>query len=167
MAKNFLLFILIVILVSCAGSQVTQVRGFIPPNMRIALAPSGGVLADAIGIELFNRGYSVVDTNQMSNLMLRLNMTELEILNPQNLERLAEQGIDVILVVKSVIGFDGKPQSASVRLNSTKTWEIIAGVSWQNSWGGRAGSIADRAMRQDLNGAAQEIVRALMKKKYG
>ena len=55
-------------------------------------------------------------------------------------------------------GNDGLPQSASVRINSTHTGEILAGVSWQNGWGGQSGSIADRTMRKDLTKAAEEIV---------
>jgi hypothetical protein len=51
-----------------------------------------------------------------------------------------------------------------VRINSTSNWSnVIAGVSWKNGWGGRAGSISDRGMRKDIPGAAEEIVRALIK----
>jgi hypothetical protein len=158
-----LLAITALIFISCASAKVSQSRGHIKPDLVIALAPSGGVLAEAIGIELFNKGFTVIDTAQMSNLMLRYNMTELELSKPQNLKALKEEGIDGILTVKSVTGYDGKPQSATVRINSTKAWsEIIAGVSWQNGWGGRQGSLADRSKRKDITGAAKQIVRALI-----
>jgi hypothetical protein len=159
---SFLVFLFLLV-VNCASSKLTQVTGTIPRGLTIALAPSGGVLADAIGIELFNRGFTVIDTNQMSNLMVRYNMTEIEFSKPQNLEVLQENGIDGILMVKSVAGYDNKPQSATVRLNSTKKGgEMIVGVSWQNGWGGRVGSIMDRSMRKDIAGAAKEIVTALL-----
>jgi len=153
-----------VILNGCASSRVTTVRGLIPKGINIALAPSGGILAEAIGIELFNRGFTVIDTNEMSNLMMRYNLTEIEISKPQNLQTLKQAGIDAIMTVKSVSGVDNKPQSASVRLNSTDTWEIIAGVSWENGWGGQAGSVLDRSKRKDITGAAEEIANALLTK---
>lgn len=154
--------LLIFLLASCASSKMAQVVGLVPPGLRIALAPSGGVMADAIGIELFNRGWTVIDTAQMSNMMLRYNMTEIELSKPENLQILKDQGIDGVLVVRSVVGYDGRPQSAVARINSTKSWgEIIAGVSWENGWGGQAGSIMDRSKRKDITGAAREIVDAL------
>lgn len=163
--KNLILSSALLFLISCAGSGVSQSVGRIPPNIVIALAPSGGVLADAIGIELFNRGFTVVDTQQFSDFMIRHNMTELQFSQPQNLKLIKEEGIDAILMVKSVAGYDQKPQSATVRLNSTDDWgKIIAGVSWKNGWGGRPGSIADRSMRKDIPGAAEEIVQALLRK---
>ncbi len=64
--------------------------------------------------------------------------------------------------VGAAAGYDGQPQSASVRVNSTRNGKIIAGVSWQNGWGGMAGSIADRTMRQDLTEAAVEITDSLV-----
>jgi len=162
--KLLAILFLCVILNCCAGSNVTSVRGLIPPGITIALAPSGGVLADAIGIELFNRGYTVIDINQMSNLMVRYDLTEIEISKPNSLQTLKKAGIAAVLTVKSVAGPDNKPQSASVRLNETENWEIIAGLSWQNGWGGKAGSIADRSMRKDIAGAAREIALALTSK---
>jgi len=163
-SKLIVLFLITGLFIACGGSQVSQSIGFIPRQMVIALAPSGGVLADAIGIELFNRGFTVVDTQQFSNFMVRHNMTELEFSQPQNLKIIKEEGINAILMVKSVAGYDQKPQSATARLNSTDDWgKIIAGVSWKNGWGGRAGSIADRSMRKDIPGAAKQIVQELLK----
>jgi hypothetical protein len=150
-------------MISCSGSKVSSVTGSLPRNVKIALAPSGGVLADAIGVELFNRGFTVFDTNQMSNLLVRLNMTEIELADPKNLSVLKGQGIDAILNVKATVAYDGKPQSASVRVNSTSTGEILAGLSWQNGWGGQAGSIADRSMRKDIAEAAKEIIDNLLR----
>ncbi|KPJ62271.1 hypothetical protein AMJ44_15845 [candidate division WOR-1 bacterium DG_54_3] len=162
--KFFILSSALLLSIACAGSSVSQSIGYIPSQAAIALAPSGGILADAIGIELFNRGFTVVDTQQFSDFMIRHNMTELEFSQPQNLKLIKEEGIDAILMVKSVAGYDEKPQSATVRLNSTEKWgKIIAGVSWKNGWGGRAGSIADRTMRKDVPEAAKEIVQALLK----
>jgi len=149
---------------SCSSPSVSNSIGIIPKNFIVALAPSGGVLAEAIGIELFNRGYQVFDTKEFSNMMIRYNMTEIELAKPDNLNKLRDMGINAILTVKSVTGYDGKPQSASVRINSTNNWKVIAGVSWNNGWGGRAGSIADRTMRVDISGAASQIVNQLVER---
>jgi len=88
-------------------------------------------------------------------------MDEFEVATPQGLEKLQKKGIDAYLTVKGASAYDGQVQSASARASSTHTGRIIAGVSWQNGWGGRAGSIADRTMRKGLAEAAKEIADAL------
>lgn len=127
----------------------------------IALAPEGGLLAEAVGIELSNRGYTIIDSASTSKLLIRLNIGELEVANPQALQKLEEKGIDAYLTVKSAGAYDGQVQSASARATSTHSGKIIAGISWQNGWGGMAGSPADRMMRKGLAEAAQEIGEAL------
>ena len=127
----------------------------------IALAPEGGLLAEAVGIELSNRGYIIIDSTSTSKLLIRLNIGELEVANPQALQKLKEKGIDAYLTVKSAGAYDGQVQGASARATSTHSGKIIAGISWQNGWGGMAGSPADRMMRKGLAEAAQEIGEAL------
>jgi len=167
MIKQFSLYIFVVFLsivaLSCGSSSVSSVKGSLPPNIKIALAPSGGVLADAIGVELFNRGYTIFDTNQMSNMLVTLNLSEIEMMTPKSLKLIHDRGIDAIISVKAVSGSDGNPQSASIRINSTSTGEILAGLSWQNGWGGQEGSILDRSMRKGLAESAKEIVNYLIK----
>jgi hypothetical protein len=150
-------------LISCSGSEVSSARGNLSRNLRIALAPSGGLIADALGVDLFNRGFTIYDTNEMSNMFVRLNMSEMELSDPKNLSTLQEKGIDAIMHVKASGGYDGKPQSISIRVNSTADGKIIAGLSWQNGWGGQQGSILDRSKRKDVTEAAREIVDALVK----
>lgn len=154
-----------ILMLSCGGSKISYTPGrpVDHPVNTIALAPSGGLLADEIGMELFNRGYFVVDTSQMTALMARLDMSELEILQPTSLTSLQAEGVDVILSCRAAAGYDGKPQSASVRLTSVATGAIVAGLSWQNGWGGQAGSMADRVQRKDLTEAAAEISKELAK----
>ncbi len=150
----------------CAPSRVSVMQNLAPlehPVKTIALAPSGGVLADSIGLELFGNNFRVVDTQQTSNILVRLNLNELEIMEPKSMAALKERGIDAILLVRSVAGYDNLPQSASVRVISTSSFNLVAGVSWQNGRGGVQGSPADRGMRKDVVEAAQEISRALIK----
>lgn len=123
----------------------------------LALMPSGGVLADAVGVELLNYGFEVVDTATVTSLMARYNLTELELAQPQNIRKLSDQGIDTIILVRSVAGYDNRPESASVRLVSTATGRLIVGVNWQNGKGGAKGSPADGIMRVNLSTAARQI----------
>jgi len=168
MKKIVTIFFLISIslfITSCAGSSVSLVGGKNPghPVNVIAINPNGGILGDAIAIELSRYDINVVDPSQFTNLVARLNLNEFEIGSPQNLIKLKDEGIDGYLVVKVASGYDGLPQSASVRLNSTYNGQLIAGVSWQNGYGGQAGSMADRMMRADVSTAAKEIVSELIK----
>ncbi len=133
------------------------------PVRAIAMASEGGLLAEAVGIELSNFGYTIIDSASTSKLLVRLNMDELEIATPQGLKKLQDKGIDAYLTIKGAGSYDGQIQNASARASSTHSGRIIAGVSWQNGWGGQAGSIADRTMRKGLAEAAQEIAASLSK----
>lgn len=164
----FILLTLSFLFSGCASSQISCNAPFKTDNQithpvnSIAMAPSGGILADAIAVELTNAGYQVFDSQQISQLFVRLNLDEFEIAKPQNMLLLKDKGIDVYLFVRSASGQDGLPQSAATRLNSTHTGKIITGVTWQNGWGGQAGSIADRTMRKDITEAAKEITDGLL-----
>ena len=127
----------------------------------IALAPSGGLFADAIGTELFNNGMKVIDTQETSNFLLRTNLDEVELLQPKSLTAMRDRGINAVLSVKMAAGYDGKPQSATVRVVSTKSGELIAATNWQNGHGGARGSPADAMMRKDVVGAAAQIGKAI------
>jgi hypothetical protein len=94
-------------------------------------------------------------------MMIRLNLNEIEIARPEGLAKFKTQGIDAMLIVRAGGGYDQQPQSASARMTNTSTGQIIAGVTWQNGFGGAAGSPADRIMRKGLNEAAIEIANAL------
>jgi len=148
------------LLSGCAGPRMNISRSTIAlshPVKTVALMPSGGVLADAIGIELLNFGLDVVDTATVTSIMARFNLTEVELAHPQNIRKLADEGIDTILLVKSVSGYDNRPESASVRLVSTGTGRLIIGATWQNGKGGAKGSPADGIMRVNLSSAACQI----------
>jgi hypothetical protein len=73
---------------------------------------------------------------------------------------LRERGIEAIITAKTV-DIDGMPESASVRITDTLDGKILGGLTWQNGWGGRRGSIADRSMRKNLSAAAQDIAKEL------
>jgi hypothetical protein len=163
-ALLLLLSLTCLMVTGCAAPQVNVVRSQAPlesPIRTIALMPSGGVLADAIGLELLRFGFNVIDTGKISGLMIRDNLNEIEITQPQNLSRLYNDGIDAVILVKSVAGYDGRPQSASVKIVHTKTGQLVTGANWQNGRGGAQGSPADQGARVDLAVAAQQIANAL------
>lgn len=164
--KSILIFILLIIVLTGCSSSSVNVTVNPQKNEKIssiALSPSSGILGDAIGLELMKYNYNIYDSSQTSSLMYRMNLTELEILQPQNLKKLKDSGADVILVVRTVSGYDNKPQSASVKLISTTTNSILAGATWQNGSAGQEGSIADRGAKKDVAEASKEIVDALIK----
>ena len=154
----------IAVIGGCASSKISSVP--IASQTKhtvkvIAFAPGGGLLADAVGVELSNRGFAVIDSSTTSSMMTRLNLNEVEITRPDGLAKLRDQGIDAMLVVRGGGGYDENPQSASARMNSTHNGQVLAGVTWQNGFGGAAGSPADRVMRKGLTDAAAEIAAAL------
>lgn len=114
-------------------------------------------------MELFNDGVTVIDPEQTRGILGHLGISEIQIATPESYVALHKAGIDALLVVKGVMAYDGTPESASVRLTSMPTGEVVAGLTWQNGWGGMRGSIADRTMRKNLAQAASEISGALMK----
>lgn len=156
-----------IILVGCAGARLTQTvqSNYIgPPITSVALSPGGGPLADAIGVELFNQGITIIDPERTAQIIGRAGLSELQMLSAESYDALKDAGIDALLVVKAVMAYDGTPESASVRITSTHTHKVIAGLSWQNGWGGQRGSIADRTMRKNLAEAAAQIAEALAKR---
>jgi hypothetical protein len=167
MEKRPLVTVMCLLLVqACASSQVSVLQRSArssQPLKNVALAPGAGVLAEAIGLELFNAGFTIIDANQAIQILGRAGLTEMELTSSQGFSALHEKGIEAVLVAKSVEGHDGQPQSASVRITSTRDGQTLAGLTWQNGWGGVRGSPADRTMRKDLTEAAREIASELLK----
>lgn len=164
MRKAHILFLTIfgILIIGCAASKLNITKSAYDVNVKtIALMPSGGVLADAVGIELLGFGFNIFDSATTTSYMVRLNFSEVEFAQPQNLRKLAEDGIDAILIVKSVAGYDNRPNSATVKLVATNTGQLIIGGTWQNAKGGAMGSPADGMMRKDISAAAKEIGKGL------
>lgn len=154
------LVVMAIVLSGCATAVMNVSRNSNQPPQKInkiALLPSGGALADAIGIELLNGGYQIIDTTAVTGYMARYNLNEIELTMPQNISKLSGDGIDTILVVKTVAGYDGRPESATAKIVATSTGQVIVGVTWQNGKGGAQGSPADGIMRSNLSKAAKSI----------
>jgi len=166
-AAILLLLLGVLVLSGCASSKISV--SSVPTGAavkvdRIAIAPGSGVFGDAIAVELFNLGFTVVDSSETSRIAARVGLQEIEVTSDEGYAALREAGIEAVLSARAVSGTDGTPESASVRITSLKTGEIIAGVSWQNGWGGQRGSVADRTMRKNLSQAAREIAQEISKR---
>ncbi len=176
-------FIILTVLSNgCAGSKISRIA---TGNKRkyhiktIGFASQGSVLSDAIAIELSKLGYSIIDvplkrkkvlhsktkesTRKKVKEKVRVRVKEIEGSFPEWVEKVKAKGIDAYLIIKN-----DKLYSASARITSTETGKIIAGVSWQNSSGGRKrGSFAERLMRKGVVEAAEEIAKGLSQELSG
>lgn len=165
MRRNYFLYLcLTTFLYGCAAPSVSvNYSSNIDFNnvKKIALMPSGGPLADAIGIQLLSYGVDVIDTSTTTSILARLNLNEFEIKNPQNIKLLSARGIDTILIVKTVAGYDGRPNSAIARLVDTATGSLLVGSTWQNGKAGAMGSPADGMMRANINTAADALATSI------
>lgn len=157
------------ILAGCAAASMSEIGNAKPvtqPITRIAIAPGSGPLGDAIGVELFNLGYHIVDARQTKGIIGSSGLQQFEVYSADGYAALRRQGIEAVLTAKGV-AVKGLPESASVRVTSTRNGDLLAGLTWQNGWGGMSGSIADRVMRNNLSDVSQSIARALDKRLRG
>ena len=123
----------------------------------IAIDPRSGVMGEEIAMHLSNGDIRVFDSDQTIQIARRAGVDEYHVNSPEGLEGLRNGGADALLILKTMVGWDGKPQMVTARLIDTQTSEVISGFSWENGWGGDFGSIADRAMRKGLPEAAHQI----------
>ena len=164
MKKILILFIVLFGISGCTGAKLKISKRPIKLDKEIqtiAMMPSGGIIADSIGIELLNYGFDIVDTATTTSMMTRINMTEIEYSKPQNLRQLNSEGIDSIMLVKSVVGYDNRPNNISVRIILTSNGKLIVGATWQNARAGVRGSMADGVSRLVLTEAAISIAEGL------
>ncbi|OFE13447.1 hypothetical protein PHACT_10120 [Pseudohongiella acticola] len=157
---------LLALMFAVAGCGTTQMSvtgtGPVQTVSRLAIAPGSGVFGDALAVELFNSGLTIIDANQATTLVGRAGLSDFEITSTAGYSALQQSGIDAVLTVRSVDAEDGTPESASIRVNSTADGSVLAGVTWQNGWGGQRGSIADRTMRKNLSDATRDIAAEIM-----
>lgn len=106
----------------------------------------------------------MVSAQEAEAIIGRAGLQEFEATSTKGFAFLREKGIDAVMTVKSVNASDGTAESASVRITDTTTEQVIAGLSWQNGWGGRRGSVLDRSMRKNLTEAAVEISEELVRR---
>ena len=123
----------------------------------IAISPSSGMFGDAVGIELANRGITVIDSGQAASMLLTAGMEEFQIYRPDKAKPIVDKGVDAILSVRASVGYDNRPDSATVKLVNLKDGKIVVGANWQNGRGGARGSPADAGARVGIVDAAKMI----------
>jgi hypothetical protein len=144
---------LVVQLSGCTAGRVIPVgsfRSLEPPLKTIALAPSGAIFADLIGVALSEQGYTIIDSGATLALLVLMQQSADDLLSPQVSGMLKERGVDAVLVVQKVAAEDGLPQIVHVRLYSTDQMAEVGGIDWKNSWS-----------RRSVWEAAQEIATAM------
>ena len=114
-------------------------------------------MGEEIAMHLNSGSLRVLDADQTNQLARRIGIDEYHINSPEGLEALRNGGVESLLIIKTMIGWDGKPQVVTARLIDTRTADVITGFSWENGWGGDFGSVADRAMRKSIPEAARQI----------
>lgn len=164
--KLFVSALLSLFLIACASSKITSLPASGRPAhavKSIAVEPEGKLLADAVAVELGGRGFTIIDHATTSRLMARLNLNEIDFTRREGLAKLRAEGIDALLSVRAMGGYDNQPENATATFTSTHTGNLITAITWQNARAGQAGSWADRNARKGLIEAASEIADALAK----
>lgn len=154
-------------LVACASSKIISLpaSGKLAHVVKsIAVEPEGKLLADAVAVQLGGRGFTIIDHATTARLMARLNLNEIDLTRAEGLAKLRGQGIDALLSVRAMGGYDNQPENATATFTSTHTGGLITAITWQNARAGQSGSLADRNVRKGLIEAASEIAEALAKR---
>lgn len=160
-------FLLVPLLAACAGARLgnTVLSEYDGPTIRtVAVAPGGGLVAEAVAARLQTERLTVVEPNETISILEQAGVTRSQIAGEAGFQELVKHNVDALLVMRSLYGWDGHPQSVSVRLISTRTAEVITSFLWENGWGGELGSVADRIMRRDSAEAAQQIAAGLLER---
>ena len=163
MKHRFLLgLVASLMLTGCYTSSISsKVQKPSTPIKTIAISPSSGMFGDAVGIELSNEGFIVIDGQQSAALLVTAGMNELQVYRPETAKPIIDKGVDAILVVKATIGYDGSPDNATVKLVNLKDGKIIVGANWQNGGGGARTSAADSIARTCMAKAAANIAETI------
>lgn len=170
---RILWIVTLLLLAGCGGSNTVQVKSpeYADHSVRTlaVLAPPDDLfdnkisqLADAIGVELARRSYSVVDAKAATALLAKDGISPASVLTPQALAALDKAGADAVLSVTSLPGMGGpEMRHVKISITSTRTSKEIGSIQWNNSWGGMPESPADYVMRKGPAEAAPEIAEAL------
>jgi hypothetical protein len=160
-------FLLIPLVAGCAGARLgdTVRSEYAGPAIRtVAVAPGGGLVAEGVAVQLQNNQIAVVGPSETISILEQAGLTRAQIAGETGFQELVKHNVDALLVMRSLYGWDGHPQSVSVRLISTRSSEVITGFAWENGWGGDLGSVADRIMRRDSAEAARQIAAGLLER---
>ena len=115
------------------------------PITTVYVRGSGGILAQAIGLEMAHYGFAVVSEAIPRNGVA------------------PDEGIGVLDIEWTFALHDGNPNTVIAKVTAPGSGVMLAGVSWTNARAGAAGSAADVMVRKTTMTAAQEIAAGLVR----
>jgi hypothetical protein len=121
---------------------------------RLAVAPSSGILGDAVGIELSKKGFSVTYKQETATLL----GGSAQLGAGKGLEDLRAKGIEAVLFIDETGSGEDVPEGATVRVTDTESGQFIAGMTWARRSG------IGGWQRKSLADASEEIADALLQK---
>jgi hypothetical protein len=142
-----------ILLLGCSSSTVSQTRRLEGKEWgnRLMVAPNSNLLGNAVGVELFQRGFDVVSGEQ-SRALYRKHALNYGDSSPAMLSKLHGEGVELFLTVQSS-GYDsygGTPENAVVNILSTKTGATVAAVNWESNddlWFGGSDGLVEAAKK--------------------
>lgn len=161
------LAVLAFLLSSCSSAKVGVIgrTSLAERGVRtIAMAPGGEQsFTDALSGEIAARGLTVKEPAWTADTASKLGISKAELELPDGLMKFKASGADAVVWITAIMAYDGKPESATVRVKSTADGSLLKTIEWNNGWGGLAGSPADRIQRKNIRAAAKQTCEALLK----
>lgn len=153
-------------LIGCTGAQVkSNFAASIAnkPQYRLASA-SDSILADAIGSELLQYGFVVVERSRLSAVLDELKLNMNGVLLPENLKKVGRiLNVDALFFTTAYFdaNFGSKIGTASVKLVDVESGELLGGINYQNGSGCAAGSPCDSGMKESMPDTAAKIAKEI------
>jgi hypothetical protein len=145
----------VLLLGGCASPAAIQnpyVATAVTPVSRLALAPGGGALGDAVAAEMTALGFEVLPAETVAGLMARNSVERLNMPQRGGLGFLVRSGVDAVLEVQGPAPGE-PPDSARATVIRVPDGARIAEVRWRNRFG-----LPERTLyRIDANGVAREL----------
>lgn len=127
-----------------------------PPSLNvIAVAPTG-LLAEAVGSELFQKGYQIIPAAQVSTMIQQAFPGETYLLSPRVLSFLRSKGVQSVLLVTSRSSYGQVPSDAVVQIISTFDGSTLAATNFHYER-----DVFDWDKSGDVASAAHEIASSL------
>ncbi len=158
----------VLILVSgCSGAQVRASLNprAIAPDPRLGIV-SDNLLADAIGTELVQYGFTIIERSRLQAVLEELKLSLSGITREEDFRRVGDiLNVDglVFVTATSDQAFPSRVGSATVKIVNVHTGALVGGVNYQNGSAGRPGSPADTTMKESLPETARRIAQEIAK----
>ncbi|MEE8327839.1 MAG: hypothetical protein V3R32_03495 [Nitrosomonadaceae bacterium] len=166
---KFSLLLIIVLACSACASKITSITSQPTSHkiQKLAVTIHGGVMAEALTRALNKQGFNAVKLADFYRLLERINMKEVNPSDPSSLVKLYEaDGIDAFVLSRttSVDELTGYPNTVIVTVYSTRDGRKLVDLEWENIRTlQRSNSLAENSPKEDIDVAAEKIVKELVK----